>query len=178
MTHICVGKLTIIGSDNGLSPGRQAIIQTNDGILLIGPLRNKFQWNLKQNWCIFIQENAFETVVCEMASILSQPQCVKYGQDHVFSKWWGKAISDYTRGQWLIDAPKHHEEAAAKLVNNCRLRPLLLILIFARINDHAPNKAWDEIIHPFPNFNGCTVEVWEWIHPTLNNGYNYLYILK
>ena len=27
VTHICVGKLTIIGSDNGLSPGRrQAII--------------------------------------------------------------------------------------------------------------------------------------------------------
>ena len=35
-THICVGKLTIIGSDNGLSPGRcQAIIGTNAGILLI-----------------------------------------------------------------------------------------------------------------------------------------------
>ena len=33
-THICVGKLTIIASDNGLSPGRrQAIIWTNDGIL-------------------------------------------------------------------------------------------------------------------------------------------------
>ena len=39
VTHICVGKLTIIGSDNGLSPERrQAIIWTNDGILLIGPL--------------------------------------------------------------------------------------------------------------------------------------------
>ena len=39
MTHICVGKLTIIGSDNGLSPGRrQAIIKTNAGILSIGPL--------------------------------------------------------------------------------------------------------------------------------------------
>ena len=22
---------------------------------------------------------------------------------------------------------------------------------------------WDEIIDPFPNFNGTTVEVWEWI---------------
>ena len=39
VTHICVGNLTIIGSDNGLSPGRrQAIIWTNAGILLIGPL--------------------------------------------------------------------------------------------------------------------------------------------
>ena len=37
MTHICVSKLTIIGSDNGLSPGRrQAIIWTNAGILSIG----------------------------------------------------------------------------------------------------------------------------------------------
>ena len=39
VTHICVSKLTIIGSDNGLPPGRhQAIIWTNAGILLIGPL--------------------------------------------------------------------------------------------------------------------------------------------
>ena len=38
MTHISVNKLTIIGSDNGLSPGRrQAIIWTNDGILWIMP---------------------------------------------------------------------------------------------------------------------------------------------
>ena len=42
-THICVGKLTIIGSDNGLSPGRrQAIIWTNDGILLIRPWGTNF----------------------------------------------------------------------------------------------------------------------------------------
>ena len=39
VTHICVSKLTIIGSDNGLSPARrQAIIWTNAGILLIGAL--------------------------------------------------------------------------------------------------------------------------------------------
>ena len=43
MTHICVGKQTIIGSDNGLSPGRrQAIISTNAGILLIGPFGTNF----------------------------------------------------------------------------------------------------------------------------------------
>ena len=42
VTHICVGKLTVIGSDNGLSPGRrQAIIWTNAVILLIGPLGTK-----------------------------------------------------------------------------------------------------------------------------------------
>ena len=43
MTHICVSKLTIIGSDNGLSPGqRQAIIWTNAGILLIRILGTNF----------------------------------------------------------------------------------------------------------------------------------------
>ena len=43
MTHICVSKLTSIGSDNGLSPSRrQAIIWTNARILLIGPLRKNF----------------------------------------------------------------------------------------------------------------------------------------
>ena len=43
VTHICVSKLTIIGSDNCLSPGgRQAIIWTNAGILLIGPVWTNF----------------------------------------------------------------------------------------------------------------------------------------
>ena len=38
-----VSKLTIIGSHNGLLPGRrQAIIWTNAGILLIGPLETNF----------------------------------------------------------------------------------------------------------------------------------------
>ena len=41
--HICSSKLTNVGSDSGLSPGRrQAMIWTNIGILLI---RNKLQWN-------------------------------------------------------------------------------------------------------------------------------------
>ena len=47
VTHICVSDLTIIGSDNGLSPGRrQAIIWTNAGLLSIEPLRTYFSENL------------------------------------------------------------------------------------------------------------------------------------
>ena len=43
VTHICVVTLTIIGSDNGLSPGRrQAIIWTRNRILLIGLLWTNF----------------------------------------------------------------------------------------------------------------------------------------
>ena len=40
-------------------------------------LRNKLQWNSNRNSNIFTQENAFESVVCEMAAILSRLQCVK-----------------------------------------------------------------------------------------------------
>ena len=39
-------------------------------------LSNKLQWNFNRNSCIFIQENSFENVVWNMATILSQPQCV------------------------------------------------------------------------------------------------------
>ena len=43
VTHICVSKLTIISSDNGLLPGWcQAIIWTNAEILLTGPLGTNF----------------------------------------------------------------------------------------------------------------------------------------
>ena len=45
--HICVDKLTIVGSDNGLSPGRcQAISWTNAVIFLIGLLGTNFSENL------------------------------------------------------------------------------------------------------------------------------------
>ena len=47
VTHICVGNTTIIGSDDGLSPGRrQAINWTNTGILSIGPLGTNFSENV------------------------------------------------------------------------------------------------------------------------------------
>ena len=43
VTHICGSTPTIIGSDNGLSPGwRQAIIWTNAGILSTGPVGTNF----------------------------------------------------------------------------------------------------------------------------------------
>ena len=43
VTHKCVSNVTIIGSDNGLSPvRRQTIIWTNAGILLIAPSETNF----------------------------------------------------------------------------------------------------------------------------------------
>ena len=49
VTHMCVSKLTTIGSDNGLSPGRrQAIIWSNAGIL--------FNWTLGTNFSEILSE--------------------------------------------------------------------------------------------------------------------------
>ena len=82
MTHICVRKLSIIGSDNGLSPGRrQAIIWTNDGILLIGTLRTNFSEILSEI-NTFSLKNAFENVVWKMAFILFGTQCVNKWDYH------------------------------------------------------------------------------------------------
>ena len=39
-------------------------------------LRNKLQWNFNRNSNIFIEENAFESVIREMGAILSRLQCV------------------------------------------------------------------------------------------------------
>ena len=53
---------------DGLSPDRRhGIIGTNVDLLLTGPLGTNFNqiWMKKSNF--FIQENAFEYVVCEMA---------------------------------------------------------------------------------------------------------------
>ena len=53
LTYLCVSKLTTIGSDNGLSPDRrQAIIWTNAGIWLIGPIGTNFNE-------IFIETHTF-----------------------------------------------------------------------------------------------------------------------
>ena len=71
MAHICVRKRTIIGSDNGLLPGqRQAIIWTNAGILLIGPLGTNFSEIL-----IGVQTFSFKKMHLKMVSAKCRPFC-------------------------------------------------------------------------------------------------------
>ena len=101
VTHICVNKLAIIGSDNGLSPGRrQAIIWTN--ILE----------------CIFIQENAFESVVRKLAAVLSRPQCVK----HV---WGPRGFIIFSKFRWRMEQIIWEDfpgQEKARLVNESQRR--------------------------------------------------------
>ena len=69
VTYICISILTILGSDNGLSPGwHWAIIWTNTGILLIGPLGTNFSEILIKIY----------TFSWKIAAILSQSQCVNH----------------------------------------------------------------------------------------------------
>ena len=66
-------KLTNIGSDNGLSPGRrQAIIWTNAGILLIGPLGTSFSEN-----SIEIHTFSFNKMHLKMSSAKWHPFCLR-----------------------------------------------------------------------------------------------------
>ena len=72
VTHICVSKLTIIGSDNGLLPGgRQVIIWTNDGILLIGTLETNFREILSK-----IHIFSLKKVPLKLSSAKWQPFCI------------------------------------------------------------------------------------------------------
>ena len=69
MMQKCAGKLTIIGSENGLSPGRrQAIIWTNAGILLIGPLGTNYSEIL-----IVIETFSFKKMHLKMSSAKFRP---------------------------------------------------------------------------------------------------------
>ena len=72
LAHMCVSKLAIIGSDNGLAPGRrQAIIGTNAGILLIGPLGTNFSEKVIEI-CAFL----FKKMHLKMSSGKWRPFCL------------------------------------------------------------------------------------------------------
>ena len=101
--HICFSKLTINGSDNGLSPGQhQAIIWTNAGIFLIQTLRTNFSEILSK-----IHAFSFKKMHLKMSSAKCRPFCLdlnvlmgvycvgstvicivrKHGHKHSYSQW-------------------------------------------------------------------------------------------
>ena len=90
VTHICVNELTVIGSDNGLSPGRhQAIIWTNAGILLIGPLGTNFREIL-----VKIQIFSIMKMCLKMSSAKWRPFCLGLNVLNCFNKM--------VAGQWFV----------------------------------------------------------------------------
>ena len=106
VVHICVSKLTIIGSDHGLSPGRrQAMIWTNAGILLIGTSGTNFSE-------IFIEIHtfSFKKIHLKMS----------------FRKW-----CPFCRGlnMWNLDFAEHyHIHVAVTLLYWLQLHPAKALL--------------------------------------------------
>ena len=76
VTHICVGKLIIIGSDNGLSPERrQAIIWPNAGILLIGPLGTNFSEILIEIQTFSLKKTRWKCRLWNVVHFISASMC-------------------------------------------------------------------------------------------------------
>ena len=124
-------------------------------------LRNKIQWNLKQNSSIFIHENAFEDVVCRMAAILSQSQCVKlslcYVQRYVPLHLIILCLSPVA-GEFVWHG-RHLSVSMGIRVDPCTIPGWKINYIHYIV--------WDEITYLFPNFIGSTIDVWEWIRNSI-----------
>ena len=83
--------------------GTKAIIWTSDGTLLIRNLGRNISEILKRNSYIFVQENSFVNVVCEIAAILPRPQCLDIPviDAHMYSQEMDQHISYFLYRIWL-----------------------------------------------------------------------------
>ena len=88
--HICASKLNHHWSDNGLLPDRhQAVIWTNAGILLIGPLGRSFGWIVIKNH-IF----PFKKMLLKMSSGKWRPFCLGLNVlKNCDDTWYGRSWS-------------------------------------------------------------------------------------
>ena len=108
VTHIYVAEQTIIVSVNGLSPGRhQAIIWTNAGILLIGPLGTNFSGIL-----IGIQTFSFKKMRFKVSSSKWRPFCLSldvlrdFCKGHIWPLERWPILSGNTTQQTYIHTPR------------------------------------------------------------------------
>ena len=100
VTHRCVSKLIIIGSDNWLSPGRhQAIIWTNAGILLI--------WTLGTNVSeIFSKVYIFSFKKMHLKMSSAKWRLFHLGLNEL--RWWNNICDQLTIPETPILVPPHH----------------------------------------------------------------------
>ena len=134
MTHICVSKLTIIGSDNGLSPGRrQAIIWTNDGLLLIGHLGTHFS-EISSEIHIF----SFKKMHFKASSAKWRPSCLGLNElSFIIQSRLVLHANPHTWLQWIIHVYGYIKEQY-KLIRDSvnryflafRMIPILIIQIW------------------------------------------------
>ena len=163
VTHICVSKLTIIGSDNGLSPGRrQAIIWTSAGILLIRTLGTNFSEMLSEIHAFWLKKMHLKmssakwrpfylglNVLTQLGLVLHI--CVSQ-QSNIWFRWWPLAFSppshhkpcllsfckEETREHFLV----HWQQGKWQLWVNCSVR-LFFVLFSSPSQRHlSPPIGW------------------------------------
>ena len=118
VTHICVSKLTIIGSDNGLSPGRrQAIIWTNDGILLIRTFRTHFSEIVSE-----IHTFSFKKMHFKMSSGKWRPSCL--GLNELRGLGHDYSISSMLAME-ILQSWAERSIDRFNLTNTCTVKPLV-----------------------------------------------------
>ena len=157
VTHICVGKLTTIGSDNVLSPGRcQAIIWTSDGILLIRTLGTNFSEILSE-----IHSFSFTKTHLKMSSakwrlsrrnVLSLPLC---GNRMLSKPCENTKSATYAKLSLL----RFYVYSAGLFRTTAAFDSHGLTLIPAWISNHMLSSVWEAITSLFINLKSCTVEV-------------------
>ena len=117
VTHMCVSNISIIGSDNGLSPGRRwAIIWTNAVILLIEPLATSFSEIL-----IRIHTFSFRKIHLKMSSGKWRPCCLGL---NVLSNHWVTNKQQAITSTMLLDATWHCQA----LNNELQQKPIYYFL--------------------------------------------------
>ena len=88
-----------------------------------------------------------------------------YRKNKWYRVWWwpgdvrGRGIWGHGIDPILTNMSSPTEEGET----NRRVAHLLAVISTWIRNNYMPNIVSDEITYPSPNFNGVTVEVWEWI---------------
>ena len=150
--HIYISKITIIDSDNGLLPGRrQAIIWTNAGILLIGPLGTNFSEILIKSYTFSFKKMHFKTLQIG-GHFVSASMCEMQSYN-----------SDLTTASFLLVVifmckSTFRDPYYKDLVSNCWLKHFLFSAICSRTaRSHTPTKK-------YWHFGGCSgITHWGWM---------------
>ena len=124
---------------------------------------------------MFIQENAFENVTWKTLAILSQPQYVNplsTSEVFTYKSALNLVITEPTDGPASLSAAKLLTGLVQDCSNSSALAMELLQFCTKPVNTiFSPidwlkshhGCVWGEITYPFPNYNSCTIKVWEWI---------------
>ena len=103
VTHIRANRLTIIGLSNGLWPGRrQAIIWTNAGILLIGPLGTNLSGILIKIYTFSIRKMQLKTSPGKWRPFCLGLNVLNKLVELIKTLWPGDAIRRHKSGGHLI----------------------------------------------------------------------------